>query len=102
MRRTDFFPNDILSLILIKGRKIIKKKMRGHSGRQKRAYVSFYILQEIRKGLKMDARTAIVFGSTGLVGRSLVDELCASDTYSVIKLFVRKSGAVYGLSLIHI
>jgi len=44
----------------------------------------------------MDSRTAIVFGSGGLVGRSLVDELCASDTYSAVKLFVRKAGPVYG------
>lgn len=43
----------------------------------------------------MDARTAIVFGSTGLIGRSLVEELCASQDYSTVKLFVRKAGSVY-------
>jgi uncharacterized protein YbjT (DUF2867 family) len=41
----------------------------------------------------MDARTALVFGSTGLIGRSLVEELCASDNYSAVKLFVRKQGS---------
>jgi len=37
----------------------------------------------------MDARTAIVFGATGLIGRSLVQELLSSDNYSVIKIFGR-------------
>jgi len=48
-------------------------------------------LQVVKKR-KMDARTAIVFGSTGLIGRSLVDELCASENYSAVKLFIRKPG----------
>jgi uncharacterized protein YbjT (DUF2867 family) len=37
----------------------------------------------------MDSRTAIVFGATGLIGRSLVEELCYSDDYSLIKIFGR-------------
>ncbi|MFZ1751537.1 MAG: NAD(P)H-binding protein [Saprospiraceae bacterium] len=35
------------------------------------------------------AKTAIVFGSTGLVGTALVNQLILSDLYSKIKLFVR-------------
>ena len=38
----------------------------------------------------MKARTAVVFGASGLIGRSLIDELSASDTYILIKIFVRK------------
>ncbi len=34
-------------------------------------------------------RTAIVFGATGLVGKALVEELCKSDRYNLIKIFVR-------------
>jgi uncharacterized protein YbjT (DUF2867 family) len=37
----------------------------------------------------MKIRTAIVFGATGLVGKALVEELCKSDRYSTIKIFVR-------------
>jgi len=37
----------------------------------------------------MDARTAIVFGATGLIGRSLVNELTSSENYSLIKIFGR-------------
>jgi len=37
----------------------------------------------------METRTAIVFGITGLIGKSLFEELCNSDRYSVIKIFVR-------------
>ena len=34
-------------------------------------------------------KTALVFGSSGLIGRHLVNELIQSDYYSKIKLFVR-------------
>ena len=34
-------------------------------------------------------KTALVFGSSGLIGRHLVNELIQSDNYSKIKLFVR-------------
>jgi uncharacterized protein YbjT (DUF2867 family) len=67
-----------------------------HSGRKKRAYITFYILQGITKSFIMDSRTAIVFGSTGMTGRSLVEQLCASEDYSTVKIFVRRSGSVSG------
>ena len=34
-------------------------------------------------------RTAIVFGATGLVGKALVEELCKSEIYDLIKIFAR-------------
>ncbi len=37
----------------------------------------------------MEKRTALVFGATGLVGRALIEELCKSDRYDLIKIFVR-------------
>lgn len=37
----------------------------------------------------MKKRTALVFGATGLVGKALVEELCKSDRYGMIKIFVR-------------
>ena len=37
----------------------------------------------------MKKRTAIVFGATGLVGKALVEEICKSDRYGLIKIFVR-------------
>lgn len=40
----------------------------------------------------MESRTAIVFGATGLVGRSLVTRLLASDMYKQVKIFVRQPG----------
>jgi uncharacterized protein YbjT (DUF2867 family) len=40
----------------------------------------------------MDTRTALVFGATGLIGRSIVGELVNDDTYSVVKIFVRNAG----------
>ena len=70
--------------------------MIAHSGMWKIGYVTFYILRGITISLDMDARTAIVFGASGLIGRSLVKELCASDDYSSVKLFVRKAGSVSG------
>ena len=36
-------------------------------------------------------KTAIVFGSSGLVGQELVQQLIQNDTYQKIKLFVRKN-----------
>ena len=36
-------------------------------------------------------KTAIVFGSSGLVGKELVQQLIQNDTYQKIKLFVRKN-----------
>lgn len=38
----------------------------------------------------MVKRTAIVFGATGLIGKSLVEELSVSGIYQLIKVFVRK------------
>ena len=37
----------------------------------------------------MEKRTALVFGATGLVGKALVEELCKSDSYELIKIFAR-------------
>jgi uncharacterized protein YbjT (DUF2867 family) len=37
----------------------------------------------------MNRKTAIVFGATGLVGKSLIDELCKSDRYGQIRIFAR-------------
>ena len=37
----------------------------------------------------METRTAIVFGATGLIGKSLIEELCFSESYDLIKIFVR-------------
>jgi uncharacterized protein YbjT (DUF2867 family) len=42
----------------------------------------------------MNHRIAIVFGSTGLVGSHLQEELINSEYYSKIKTFVRKSSGV--------
>jgi uncharacterized protein YbjT (DUF2867 family) len=39
----------------------------------------------------MEKRTALVFGATGLVGRALIEELCKSDRYDLIKIFVRSN-----------
>ena len=36
-------------------------------------------------------KTAIVFGSSGLVGQQLVQQLIKNNTYQQIKLFVRKN-----------
>ncbi|HAI84987.1 MAG TPA: NADH-quinone oxidoreductase subunit F, partial [Chitinophagaceae bacterium] len=35
--------------------------------------------------------TAIVIGSTGLVGKALVQQLLAHDTFDVVKTFSRRS-----------
>jgi uncharacterized protein YbjT (DUF2867 family) len=42
----------------------------------------------------MDGRTAIVFGSTGLIGNLLVEELVKSEKYSAIRSFVRQGTGV--------
>ena len=38
----------------------------------------------------METRTAVVFGATGLIGSSLIEELCISDSYNLIKIFIRE------------
>jgi uncharacterized protein YbjT (DUF2867 family) len=43
---------------------------------------------------KMNKRTALVFGSTGLVGNLLLEELVDSERYSAIKIFVRQSTGI--------
>lgn len=42
----------------------------------------------------MDSRTAIVFGSTGLIGNLLAEELVQSEKYVRIKSFVRQATGV--------
>jgi uncharacterized protein YbjT (DUF2867 family) len=42
----------------------------------------------------MKNKTAIVFGSTGLIGNLLIEELTKSDNYSAIKSFVRQSTGI--------
>lgn len=42
----------------------------------------------------MEAKTAIVFGATGLVGNLLLEELINSTAYSAIKIFVRQSSGI--------
>jgi uncharacterized protein YbjT (DUF2867 family) len=42
----------------------------------------------------MDKRIALLFGSTGLVGNLLLEELMNSDIYSTIKIFVRRSTGI--------
>jgi uncharacterized protein YbjT (DUF2867 family) len=44
----------------------------------------------------METRTAIVFGATGLVGKSLVEQLLKSPDYNKIVLFVRRSSGTAG------
>jgi uncharacterized protein YbjT (DUF2867 family) len=43
---------------------------------------------------KMNKRTALVFGSTGLVGNLLLEELVDSERYSAIRIFVRQSTGI--------
>jgi uncharacterized protein YbjT (DUF2867 family) len=38
----------------------------------------------------MQVKKAIVFGASGLVGKALVEQLCKSDRYGTVKIFVRK------------
>ena len=38
----------------------------------------------------MSQRTALIFGSTGLIGNLLLEELILSDNYSGVKIFVRQ------------
>ena len=42
----------------------------------------------------MKKKTAIVFGSTGLIGNLLIEELTKTEHYSVIKSFVRQSTGI--------
>jgi len=42
----------------------------------------------------MNNKTAIVFGSTGLIGNLLIEELAKSEDYSLIKSFVRQSTGI--------
>jgi uncharacterized protein YbjT (DUF2867 family) len=42
----------------------------------------------------MNKRTALVFGSTGLVGNLLLEELVGSERYSEIRIFVRQSTGI--------
>jgi uncharacterized protein YbjT (DUF2867 family) len=44
----------------------------------------------------MGKKVALVFGATGLVGRSIVEELCKSDDYSSVKIFARKESGLVG------
>ena len=44
----------------------------------------------------MEQRTAIVFGATGLIGTSLINELIVSARYDQIMIFVRKRSPFYG------
>jgi uncharacterized protein YbjT (DUF2867 family) len=44
----------------------------------------------------MKNQTAIVFGATGLVGKALVEELCNSDHYFLIKVFSRHNTGFAG------
>ncbi len=55
--------------------------------------VSFISQEEkfINIAFMMQNKTAIVLGSTGLVGKSLVELLIKDDTFSIIKLLVRRS-----------
>jgi uncharacterized protein YbjT (DUF2867 family) len=38
----------------------------------------------------MNGRTAVVLGATGLIGSSLVEQLLADDTFSTVRVLVRK------------
>lgn len=42
----------------------------------------------------MEKRTALVFGSTGLIGNLLVEELVCSGVYGKVKIFVRQTTGV--------
>jgi uncharacterized protein YbjT (DUF2867 family) len=43
---------------------------------------------------RMNKKTALVFGSTGLVGNLLLEELVDSERYSAIRIFVRQSTGI--------
>lgn len=47
-------------------------------------------------------KVALVFGSTGLVGGYLVDELIANDAYSTIKIFNRRASGIEDPKVIEI
>ncbi len=57
---------------------------------QQRFFVTFKNIQFY----KMEGKTAIVFGATGLVGNLLLEELEASKSYSTIRIFVRQSTGI--------
>jgi uncharacterized protein YbjT (DUF2867 family) len=58
---------------------------------------SIIFKEYIKSTLKeMKNRTAIVFGATGLVGKALVEELCNSDQYFMIKVFARHNTGFAG------
>ena len=42
----------------------------------------------------MQRKSAMVFGASGLIGKALVEELCSSDSYDTVKIFVRKSAGL--------
>ncbi len=48
----------------------------------------------------MSNRTAIVFGATGLVGKSLVEELIKNMGYTAIKIFTRKKLGIEHIKII--
>ena len=39
-------------------------------------------------------KTAVLFGSSGLIGSNLLDNLINNNTYNKIKIFVRKSPSI--------
>jgi uncharacterized protein YbjT (DUF2867 family) len=47
----------------------------------------------------MGKRTAIIFGSTGLIGNLLLEELIKSADYNEIKIFVRQPTDIYHLKV---
>ena len=50
---------------------------------------AFRILKYILEGSSKVVRTALIFGSSGLVGGHLLNQLIKDTNYSKIKLFVR-------------
>ena len=40
-------------------------------------------------------KTAVLFGSSGLIGSNLLDNLINNNTYNKIKIFVRKLPSIY-------
>jgi uncharacterized protein YbjT (DUF2867 family) len=47
----------------------------------------------------MNKRTALIFGSTGLIGNLLLDELIQSDEYQKILIFVRQTADISQLKI---
>jgi uncharacterized protein YbjT (DUF2867 family) len=48
------------------------------------------------KSYFMETKTAIVVGASGLVGRALIEELCESDSYNLIKVIARAKTGLAG------